>query len=325
MAMKRSSNLRLSEIRVGLIVGVSFFLVALAIVSYGKVQNLFSRQVPLTILFNNVRGLTVGAPVRISGMTSGFVKKIHFIRYRQHQFVQVQIRLSAKRLSDLSEETTAVIRTQGLMGIKYLDLIPGDLSKGALNPVIPIIGQDTRTMESVLGKGTDLVKTLNHVSLSLDALLTQVREGHGTLGRVMTRPELYDNLNETTREIREMAQGINRGEGPLPSMIHSKEMTQKLDLILDHLDRLLDGLNDPRGSLGVIAHDPGTARDLKQSIHQLTVILGAIESGKGTVGEMLYDPRMGRKVNDTVDKVNQLLDDMKKDPRKYFTVDVHIF
>jgi mce related protein. len=73
--MKRSSNLKLSEIRVGLIVGISFLLGALAIVTYGKVQNLFSKQVPLTILFDNVRGLTVGAPVRISGMNSAFRQK----------------------------------------------------------------------------------------------------------------------------------------------------------------------------------------------------------------------------------------------------------
>lgn len=323
--MKRSSNLRLSEIRVGLIVGVSFLLGVLAIISYGKVQNLFSRQIPLTILFNNVRGLTVGAPVRISGMTSGFVKKINFIRYRQQQFVQVRIRLSAKRLSDLSEETTAIIRTQGLMGIKYLDLIPGDLSKGPLNPKIPITGMDTVTMQSVLGKGTDLVKTLNHVSLSLDTLLTAVREGHGTLGRVMTQSELYDNLNETTRDLRTMVQGVNTGNGPLPEMLHSKEMSQKMNRILDHLDRLLAGLNDPHGSMGMLTRDPATARDLKNSIHQLSVILSAVKSGKGAIGEMLYDPRMGKKMNDTLDKMNGLLDDMKKEPHKYFSVNVHVF
>ncbi len=323
--MKRSSNLRLSEIRVGLIVGVSFFLGALAIISYGKVQNLFLKQVPLTVLFTNVRGLTVGAPVRISGMTSGFVKRIHFIRYHQQQYVQVRIRLSKKRLSELSEEATAVIRTQGLMGIKYLDLIPGDLSKGPLNPVLPINGQDAMTIQSVLGNGTDLVKTLNHVSISLDTLLTQVREGQGTIGRVMTRPELYDNLNDTTREIRKMAQGINEGGGPLQSAIYSKKMTRKLELILDHLDRLLDELSDPHGSLGMFTHDPGTAQDLKESIHQLSLILSAIQSGKGAVGEMLYDPGMGNKINGTVDKINALLDDMKKDPRKYFTVNVHLF
>ncbi|MHB8421405.1 MAG: MlaD family protein [Leptospirales bacterium] len=323
--MKRSSNLRFSEIRVGLIVGVSFFLGALAIISYGKVQNLFSKQVPLTILFNNVRGLTVGAPVRISGMTSGFVRQIHFIRYREHQFVQVQISLSAKRLSDLSEETTAIIRTQGLMGIKYLDLIPGDLSKGPLNKEIPITGTDTKTMESVLGKGNDLVKTLNHVSLSLDALLNDVREGHGTIGRIMTESDLYDNLSATTRDLRTMVQGINTGNGPLSSMIHSKEMSQKLDHILNHLDQVLAELSDPHGSVSVLTRDPVAAGELKNSIHQLSAILAAIGSGKGAIGEMLYDPQMGRKMNDTVDKMNSLLDDMKKDPRKYFTVNVHVF
>ncbi|MCL4460913.1 MAG: MlaD family protein [Nitrospirae bacterium] len=323
--MKRSSNLKLSEIRVGLIVGISFLLGALAIVTYGKVQNLFSRQVPLTILFDNVRGLTVGAPVRISGMNSGFVKSIHFVRFHNQQVIQVRIRLAASRLRDLSEETSAVIRTQGLMGIKFLELIPGDLTKGPLNPGLPIYGKATLTMETVLGKGSDLVKNLEGLTVSVRNLMDQVRAGQGTVGRFMTRPDLYDNLDQATREIRSVASEVNHGSGPVSSLIHSREMTRRLNDILQHLDGVMAALDDPRGSLGMLARDPATASDLRRSIHAMSGILKNLESGKGTAGQLLVDPAMGRKMDATLDRVNALLDDMKKDPHRYFSVQVHVF
>ncbi len=323
--MKRSFDLKLSEIRVGIIVGISFFLGVLAILTYGKVNELFSRQVPLTILFKNVRGLTTGSPVRISGITSGFVKSVHFVQFQNGRYVQVIIRITKKRLSELSSETTATIRTQGLMGIKYLDLIPGDLSKGPLNIGLPITGQNTRTLETVLGSGNDLVKSLNHVSRSLDILLLQAQEGKGTVGRLLTNPDLYDNLNETTKTLRSLVRSMDSGKGPLPQMIHSTEMTEKLDMTLTRLNELLSALNDPHGTLGLIAHDPKTALDLSSSLDHLTIILGQIAKGKGALGDILYNPRMAERMNDTIDKVNGLLDDMKKDPKKYFTVNVHIF
>jgi phospholipid/cholesterol/gamma-HCH transport system substrate-binding protein len=42
-------------------------------------------------------------------------------------------------------------------------------------------------------------------------------------------------------------------------------------------------------------------------------------------GEILYNPKMAGRLDETLDKVNQLLQDMKDHPKKYFTVEVHIF
>lgn len=323
--MKRSFNLKLSEIRVGVIVGVSFFLGVLAILTYGKVNEIFTKQVTLTILFKNVRGMTAGSPVRIAGITSGFVKSVHFVQIQNQRYVQVIIHLSKKRLSDLSSETTAVIRTQGLMGIKYLDLVPGDLSKGPLDPSLPITGQDTNTFETVLGSSTDLVKSLNSVAQSLDVLLRQAQEGKGNLGLFLTQSDFYDNLNGTVKTLHDLIQSVDAGKGPLPQMLHSPEMTDKLNTTLKNLNDLLESLNDPRGTLGMIAHDPKAAHDLSTSLDDLSTILGQIKKGKGALGEILYNPQMAQRMNETILKVNNLLDDMKKEPKKYFTVNVHIF
>ena len=95
--------------------------------------------------------------------------------------------------------------------------------------------------------------------------------------------------------------------------------------ILRHLDGVMASLDDPRGSLGVLSRDPRTAADLRESIHDLAGILKNLGAGKGTAGQLLVDPAMGQKMDATLDRGNALLDDMKKDPRRYFSVQVHVF
>ncbi len=325
MAMKRSVNVKFSEMRVGIIVGVSFLLGILAIVTYGKVHEIFSKQVPLTVLFKDVRGLTVGAPVRLAGITSGFVKEIHLVRIKGERFVQVGLRLDSTRLPDLSEEATARIETQGLMGIKFLELIPGDLSKGPLNPAIPLMGSGTQTLQSVLGKGNHLVKSLNTLSFELNRLIGGLNSGKGTIGSLVTSKSLYQDLDDSAKNLNAITQSMRTGNGTIPQLMNSSQMAQKLSKTIDHLDQLLQAANDPKGTLGEMSHDPELAKSLAQSIGSLNLLLGNLAKGKGVAGELLNSEQMTVKVNGTLDRVNDLLKDMKEHPHRYFTVEVHVF
>lgn len=325
MAMKRSVNVKFSEMRVGIIVGVSFLLGIIAIVTYGKVHEIFSKQVRLTVLFKDVMGLTVGAPVRLAGITSGFVKEVHLVRIKGERFVQVGLRLDSTRLSDLSEEATARIETQGLMGIKFLELIPGDLSKGPLNPAIPIMGSGTQTLESVMGTGNHLVKSLNDLSLELNRLIGGLNAGQGTIGSLVTSKSLYQNLDSSAKNLNAITQTMKDGTGTIPQLLNSPEMAKKLSESIDHLDQLIRSANDPKGTLGELAHDQKMAKSLGESIASLNLLLGNLAQGKGVAGELLNNEQMTAKVNNTLDQVNDLLKDMKDHPHRYFTVEVHVF
>jgi phospholipid/cholesterol/gamma-HCH transport system substrate-binding protein len=325
MAMKRSVNVKFSEMRVGIIVGVSFLLGILAIVTYGKVHEIFSKQVHLTVLFKDVRGLTVGAPVRLAGITSGFVKEIHLVQIKGERFVQVGLRLDATRLPDLSEEATARIETQGLMGIKFVELIPGDLAKGPLNPSIPIMGSGTQTLESVLGKGNHLVKSLNALSFELNRLIGGLNSGEGTIGSLVTSKSLYQDLDASAKNLNAITQTMRSGSGTIPQLMNSPEMARKLSRSIDHLDQLLQAANDPKGTFGELSHDPDMAKSLAQSLSSLNTLLRNLANGKGVAGELLNNEQMTEKVNSTLDRVNDLLKDMKDHPHRYFTVEVHVF
>ncbi len=189
--MKRSTNLTLSEIRVGLILGVSFLVAALVIIAYGKITNIFSRQIEMIALFQNVQGLTEGAPVRILGIDSGYVSSVHFVRFNGERYVRVTMKISRKRFDELTAGTTASIHTQGLMGIKYLELAPGNASEPPLNSTLPIIGTESNSIGAVMKSGKEVVVNLMTLSRSLNELATQAEKGQGTVGKLLSDPSLY--------------------------------------------------------------------------------------------------------------------------------------
>lgn len=323
--MKRSTNLSLSEIRVGLIVGVSFLVSALVIIAYGKISNIFLREVELTVLFHNVQGLTQGAPVRLLGIDSGFVSSVNFVRFHGDRYVSVRMKITKKRFEELSAGTTASIHTQGLMGIKYVELTPGKSSEGPLSPSLPIMGLESNSIGAVMKSGNEIAGNLKTLSQSLRNLAKQAEEGQGTVGKLLGDPALYRNLNQSAENISALAFRLENGPGTMSKLIRSDEIYGKLETSLGSLNRLLENMNSGSGLSGKVVNDPEMAQSFKDSLLKFNEIVTQIRSGKGVAGEILYDPKMADRVNRTLDQVDSLLKDMKDHPKKYFTVEVHVF
>jgi len=105
--------------------GVGIFLIAgLVCLGYLSVKlgdiNLFgTRQYPVTARFSNVSGLKEGAAVEVAGVTVGKVSKINLDNYEA--MVELLINPGVK----LQEDAIASIRTQGIIGDKYVKIKAG--------------------------------------------------------------------------------------------------------------------------------------------------------------------------------------------------------
>ncbi|MEC4683623.1 MAG: MlaD family protein [Nitrospirota bacterium] len=323
--MKRSTNLSLSEMRVGLIVGVSFLVSFLVIIAYGKISNVFTRQIEMTTLFHNVQGLTEGAPVRILGIDSGYVSSVQFVRFGGERYVKVTMKISKQKFGELTAGTTASIHTQGLMGIKYLELTPENGSQVPLNTTLPIIGTEEDSIQNVMKSGKEVVGNLTTLSRSLNELAQKAESGQGTVGKLLSDPSLYRHVDHAAKSLSSLATKIDSGQGTVGKIFASDSLYQNMNQSIDSLNRMIRVMNSGPGISGKILNDPELARSFKDSLEKLDAIMTQIQSGKGVAGEILYDPKMAERLDGTLDKVNQLLQDMKEHPKKYFKVEVHIF
>ncbi|KPJ98055.1 MAG: outer membrane lipid asymmetry maintenance protein MlaD [Desulfobacterales bacterium SG8_35] len=78
------------------------------------------RNYSLTAEFDNVSGLKVGATIEIAGVNVG---KVSDIRLGEHGLARVTLLINQE--VKISDDAIASIRTQGLIGDKYIKIIQG--------------------------------------------------------------------------------------------------------------------------------------------------------------------------------------------------------
>ena len=70
--------------------------------------------------YNKVDGINVGSDVRLAGVKVGYVAMS-----RLDDFYRVQMSFIIPKAIDLPVDTAAIIETDGLVGGKYVELLPG--------------------------------------------------------------------------------------------------------------------------------------------------------------------------------------------------------
>lgn len=109
------------ETTVGVFVLCGVVLIAFMSVKLGHVSFLAERTYPLYARFSSVTGLRVGSPVYIFGIDVGRVERLSFDQKKQRALVEMRIRQGI----EVYDDANASIRTEGLIGDKYLRLDPG--------------------------------------------------------------------------------------------------------------------------------------------------------------------------------------------------------
>jgi len=134
------------ETGVGILLIAGLLCLGYLSVSLGDVNLFGTDQYPVKAHFANISGLKEGATVEIAGVTVGKVSKINLEDYEA--LVEILIDPEVK----LQEDSIASIRTQGIIGDKYIKINPG----GAEEHIEPggeiIETESTIDIEELVGK-----------------------------------------------------------------------------------------------------------------------------------------------------------------------------
>src|SRR5437016_3695687 len=108
-------------LRLGVFFVLTLAIFAAAIFWIGARDFRFARTYDLSAQFPNVGGLTDGAEVRVGGLHEGSVDRID-LPARPDQKVTVVMRLKRKTRSVVKKDSVAAIRTEGLVGDRYVEV-----------------------------------------------------------------------------------------------------------------------------------------------------------------------------------------------------------
>ena len=224
------------EIKVGLFVFIAFILLAVVVFSISDFYTA-QPQYTLKVRFNFANGIEVGAPVRLAGVSVGEVRGVRVFRDEAAQKASAELSIRLIREAKVEEDAVAYINTLGLIGEKYLEIISGSPGARILSSGEVLKGKDSIPAEQIMESGYKVAKQLEQTVASLNAVLGdeenrmalkktlansaqalerlgqlleqanevmgKIREGQGTVGRLLTQDDLYKDLQAITADIKQ--------------------------------------------------------------------------------------------------------------------------
>lgn len=111
-----------TEFTVGLFVFAGIICMAYISINLGQINLFNNEQYPIKASFTSVSGLKEDTTVEMSGVTVGHVEDIRLENY------QAIVTMLIHNDIQIPEDTIASIRTQGLLGAKFVEITPGGSS-----------------------------------------------------------------------------------------------------------------------------------------------------------------------------------------------------
>lgn len=189
------------ELKVGIFVFIGFLVLAWFVLWIGDF-NVIKVGYNVKIIFGFANGIKVGAPLRLAGVDQGEVKEITLTHDEATGDAKVIITAWVDSGAKIPKDSRAWVNTLGLLGEKYLEIIPGKDYQNVLAPGDVLRGEDPASIQEV----TDLVKDIalesKEAISNLNAVLADMHHGRGTVGRLFTDDKLYTDIEEMFADLK---------------------------------------------------------------------------------------------------------------------------
>jgi phospholipid/cholesterol/gamma-HCH transport system substrate-binding protein len=292
------------------IVGAAI-LVAIAIGIYGYV---YLREIPvrrqgyeINIIFDNITGLEAGDAVTVSGLKVGRVQQMRL----DNSHVAVRVWMNGE--VPFPRDSRAAIRSIGMIGEKYIDLMPGAATE-SLQDGDTILGTYITDFADAGGSLSDLMSQasslLSKLNTAMDSALSRRAPSAfaATLDNTQRLTNRLDkNLENNMRHLESALTNLDT----LSSKWKSFWLTHRASI-----DSTAENIAKSAAQL------PRVVAQIDSTLTVTRHLLAAVKNQNGMVGKVIYNDELYRKANQTIDEVQALLDDVKKNPAKYLQVSV---
>jgi len=301
-----------TELKVG-----SFALIIIALLTYmtfkvGGFEWVKKKGYVIYAEFKNIGGLDEKTRIKIAGVDAGIIERIELRNGK------ARLTLRIDRNVVLYSDTSAGIKSTGLLGDKYMELKvgsqPPELKDGdTIKNVVEIVDID------------DLVRNLTEVSANINNFASALNESVGT-------PEGKAALKESILNLKDITAGLKD-----TISVNDKKMRTALDNINNFITSIHDLVEKNREPLtATIGNVKDFSASLKEDGPQLVADLGKaseelkamieenrpsiksatesidtiskkIADGEGSLGKLVKDDRLYESLNKAADGVNKQL------------------
>jgi|SRR5688572_26828144 len=299
--MPRTKSLAWAELKIGLLSILALGIAATLIFALSGSGGFSWERYPLKTIFTNISGLNEGAQVRIAGVPVGQVTGVAFVGDR----VEVWFEIREEMRSRVTDRSTAVLGSVSLLGEAAVDITPS--SQGT-----PIPEWGYVPAGPTAGSIAEVTAGAQQGIAELTAVLTDIRNGRGTVGQLFTNDALYRDLNGLVATAESVAEGIASGRGTLGRLINDPKAAQALEASLQDLQTVTARIRAGEGSLGKLLTDDTLSKSLASTTANMDAITGRINQGEGTAGALIRDRQLYDRMNSMTNRLDQVIAALQK-------------
>lgn len=193
---------KLFEVKVGVFILIGIMILFIIVFSIGDI-NISKNGYKIKILFGFASGIGPSAPVRLAGVGVGQIQGIRILHDPATDSTMAEITAWISDNTKVEKDAVVTINTLGLLGEKYLEILPGTAGSPALKNGDTIMGKDPVPMEKV-------TENLANLSSSINVIVERLKNGEGTIGKLMAKDEVYDDIKAITGNFKEFSEDIKR-------------------------------------------------------------------------------------------------------------------
>jgi phospholipid/cholesterol/gamma-HCH transport system substrate-binding protein len=284
--------------KLGVFVLAGLIVLILSFYMIGKNHNMFGSNFELRARFKNLSGLVEGNNVLFAGIQGGTVKKIDII---SDTSIEVTMTIDNKVKTYIHKNALASIGTDGLMGNKVVNILPGDINS-------PIVENHDLLNAQKMISTEDMLQTLSKTNSNI----AEISEGLKTTVLRINNSSVWGVLNDKSL-----------GLSLKSSLSNINTATANANRITRSINDMVTQTQHGKGTLGTLLTDTTSANNLKDAIAKIksagdnankmtanlnTMVQGInkdLANGKGSLNTLLRDSVMAKNLKATMDNVQK--------------------
>lgn len=289
--MEKKKGTFTRELWIGLL-GIASIVIVYLLINFFKGINIFSNGEKYYVRFSNIGEIVNTSPIFINGYKVGHVSNVIY-NFENPDEVYVEMLLDSQL--QMPEGSVALINTK-MLGSSTISLALGK-STTMIHPGDTIEG---RMNTGAMDEAAEMIPQITAMLPKLDSILV-------SLNSTLANPAInnsVDNIEELTAELNTTAKLLNN------------VLANDIPVATGKLVEIEDDLLKMSSQLSEVDYNK-LIGSLEASLTNIQNITAALNNGEGTAGMLLKDSTLYNKLNNTTEAATLLLEDLKKNPKRY--------
>ncbi|MCE3011137.1 MAG: MlaD family protein [Proteobacteria bacterium] len=277
--------LQAAEFKVGLLVLVVTGLIGYMSMQVSNDPSYLGRNHSAWFQMPDAGGLVRGSSVKSAGIPVGIIKEISLT-----EDGQARVDMTLKPDFELQTSASVEIKSQGILGDKFVSLNPGLKTDPPLEEGGQVLNvKDQGSLDSVITQVGSIASSLKETAQALQEAVTEDGTKKHVLGRIVK------NIEVITADLADI----------------TSENKEKINSIVDQVNSVtksLDEILNEQGEDSLKNQLKRTMARLDNTMKNVEEISGKINRGEGTIGRLVNDEETVEELNTAITGVNSFLD-----------------